>query len=304
MSLKINSLLMPEAPVKLLVSSQEEEVSLRSGLKCHYKVFTKYKPVPLKLKVLTKNGMNHTFIYVSQVLPRPSKDHCDNSFLVKAKKSLFVLYGSQSKSKIFTEEAVYFTIECRKESDLILMIGFRNELLSLNAEKECVNAIKENRTRFSFSEEDLKKLLLLTSTSKATSRHFKNKSRINIMTRREKRNHREQVVKARNENEEKEVARKFLLSNKNIINQWHDAIIERKKIEKQVFTKSVFLWVSIIHLQQIAKYSYEGIYILERNKKRIALRFYSAAKIRMAIQRTVFNFSRKFNERFNHKLST
>jgi len=294
---------MPEASVKLLMPNQEEEVFSKPGFRHHYKVITKYKPVPLRLRLFTTNGMNHTFIHVSQILLKPSKDHCENSFLVKSKKSLFILYGDRSKSKIFKEEAVYFTVESHKESNLIFIIGFHNESLSFNAEKQCASISKKNLITFSFSGKDIKKLSVLFPSPKTTSRCLKRKSRINLMTKREKINHREQVFKTRNDNEEKEIARKFLLSKKNIINQWYDVIIEKKRIENKMLTNSVFLWASFTHLQQIAKYLYKGTYKLKKKKEKIALRFHSAIRIRMAIQRRAFHFSSKFNERFYCKLS-
>eukprot|EP00826_Nyctotherus_ovalis_P041051 TRINITY_DN4094_c0_g1_i1.p1 TRINITY_DN4094_c0_g1~~TRINITY_DN4094_c0_g1_i1.p1 ORF type:complete len:338 (+),score=82.40 TRINITY_DN4094_c0_g1_i1:577-1590(+) len=309
-SLKINSLLMPEAPVKLLATSQEEEVFLKLGFKRHYKVVTKNKPVPLKIRILTANAMKHTFIYVSQVLQRPSKDHCESSFLIRSKKSLFTLYGDTSKSKMFADEAVYFTIECDKEAELMFVLGFRNELLTYDAKRKRLEGSaaneKEKVKAFSLTEEDFKKLSIASPSPKTISRHFRIKSRGNVVTKLKRlmnKKHREQVFKTRSENEEKEIARKFLLSNKNLINQWHDAIIERKKTEKKVFKKSTSLWVTHIHLQQIARLSYNNLHILKENKEKMAVKFYSAIKIRMALRKYMSSSSRKSNERFRQKIA-
>ena len=121
---KLNSIIATEAPIQLLWAEQQDTINLKPGLKCHYKVSSRDQLIPMKIILSMKKGISSTFLSVSRIIERPTKDNCEKTYIILSKNPCLTFAGSGDKMKLFTTNWIYITVECVREVFGTIRINF------------------------------------------------------------------------------------------------------------------------------------------------------------------------------------
>ena len=292
--------------MKYLNPNQEEIVLSKPGIMRYYRVPSKNMPIPLQVKLLAYKGINYTYLAVSNLVERPNKLQCDKSVLITTAKSSMIFYRERSRSKNFSEDFIYISIECFKECFLSIMVGFGNAKLTINGKENpkkprtYLDFKSERKTADYAKEEDyFDKYLPFRRHHKTTSVKLIKIDQISNIKKENKRRKRALIMKAKLD--DKEIMRKFILINKIQINKIHDQIIQ-KKIEKIKKLKcKMTLWINHVKLYKIAQKLYNDAARKKEIKKHQEIQFCSASRIKIEMKIALYNISRIFQIRMKSR---
>lgn len=236
---KINTLLGKENNAKLIPVNTLENIQLLPGYSMHYKVTAKGQKIPIKIRLRILKGVPNGLLYISQRYEKPNKNRYEKKVLVSRNEVNIVFKGDIIKESVFINDFIYFTFEAEREEILSFECCFGNmylqpikenqrESISSQTVEVKVQEIEEEKKKpmtarngpilSSAGTCDLAKIFITSYVPPPTARCLKtiHHHMLEAWEERIKR-----VSFLRDQREEEEARRKFLLIHKKYINGKH-----------------------------------------------------------------------------------
>lgn len=288
-SYNINSLLAAEAPIRILAPDRPEKISLAAGLKCHYKVFTRDQPIPLKLKfVLYKGGA--LYLSLSQLFPRPDRNNNDKLLLINSKESCLTYNNDNPRAKFFTIEWVYVTVECDKEAGGVLRGEFGSRKKTVREKEAQAQSVEEDKVV-----RNQQKLFKVRAPVLVKLAQAKDYAAIKT--------HRKIVLLLRDKREKEYLASKTILMNKKRVNEWYDLILKEKSKSIDEFKQMLISWISLAKTFKIASMLYKRTGTKVSEKRAMEHRTHNGMTIKVILTKIFTDHFGPFKEQLHGKLN-
>jgi len=293
-------MLMEKMPIKMLAANSEQEISLNPGLRCHYKVYSKDQPGPLRIQIVLDQGINSTYISLSESLERPNRNKNDKVFMVANNHSPLTYGGEKESIKFFQSKYIYITVECEKECFGVMKVSFgklkpkvRGSVLQKNEELKDFT-ISDPITSRNFIKKrffTLRKQTVTTYKSKMKHHYVNEKG------------HRQKVLISRDLKQDKDVTMALLKYNRKRINEIYNAIIEEKTKELSNINEAMRLWVTIIRAKNFGIYLYKHFMYKKREKEASENVYFTKMRIKIKFHPIIKEFSNEFKDRMGNRIS-
>jgi len=291
---RISSLLLKELPIKPLLPEKGEIVLLASGLKHHFKVYSKKEPVPLKLKFIFGSITTRVVIYLSNTVKRPDKDNNDRMMEVNSKSMCLSYKSNRDKQKCFTNDFIYITIEADKDCTFMFKVGFGvTHLYKVDTSEVMEEAIKSGYLKSNAKNVDLDGSLSFLSSKFAIARSraiktgsiAKGSKRPLILIKK----HRKKVMCQGQKNDDEDRLKKFISSNRVELKKKLMKIAKRELKHRNKMKALIIFWIYLIRIKDMGKLIFKRFVEYKKwkaeNEMRIfkAIRIYSFLKVRLAV---------------------
>ena len=128
---KISSLIGREVLIKEISEFTNCEVTMKTGDYKYFRLYSKIKPIPLRIHIEVEKGVNQGRLLLSQGILRPTIKNCDKCIPLHSKEIITTYTSSRGEEKLFTRENIYITIEADKDLSIIFQCAFGRGILSI-----------------------------------------------------------------------------------------------------------------------------------------------------------------------------
>ena len=122
-AVRLDFLLSKRLAIKTLNTIADEKIIIYPGITSHYKIQSEHQTTPLKVTVNINKSASTIYMYISQLIERPSHNNCDLEIELKRKSSLIIYYGD-GKPAIFNKPYIYITLVSDKASSIVIGCHF------------------------------------------------------------------------------------------------------------------------------------------------------------------------------------
>jgi hypothetical protein len=298
-SIRINSLLASEARVQELLPEQKQRIELAAGLKCHYKIPSLGQPVPLKIRLASFKGMGSTYLSISQVFERPTKEVSEQTVLVKSKE-LNVSFKGDRKER-FNKGWIYLTFECEREFAAILLVGFGK--VKLYKVGKANTSAKASMMVKSEDEEKKEVFFRLEKVLRFTPSRIKSSMHSRIKTSEEVTRHRLQVKNLKEEREDEERCNIILKINKRKVNRMFDDLLQKKLRQIEDTRKSYMSLMVFSKLFKIAGVLYHKQKEARKKKENMEKKMQKLLRIYVFIKGKLGSIEPDYQQRIQKRLT-
>jgi len=112
---RIDSLLVKRKSIVELVSLKEQTANATKFLQFNAKISCKNNPIPFKMNIRVKKGLNNSRLNFSFHTDRPDSQNCEKQLILTRKVLVFTLIDKESKEVTFKHNWIYISLETQNE---------------------------------------------------------------------------------------------------------------------------------------------------------------------------------------------